>query len=170
MLEDFRNGLVDWYLTTSYPIVNAMRLSSMVLGVGWMNYLWHLLIKPIPVFLWPDKPLINFNLEGTYILYGRIASISTFTMLGEAMFYGGQYGFLYLMVCFGFISKIVELLLMNKNALFLVPYGYLLCCTMILIRSTFSDYCSTILNILPPLLIITFGLKFIMHIPSTRNK
>jgi len=170
VLGNLRDALEDWYLTTSYPIVNAMNLSRTVSGVGWLNYLWHLIIKPIPFLLWPDKPLVNMNLEGTYMLYGRISSISTFTMLGEGMYYGGQYGFLFLMVLFGLISKMVELLLMNKNALFAVPYVYVLCSTLIMIRSTFSDYCSTILNILPPLLIITFGLKFIMHIPSTRNK
>lgn len=171
VLEDIRSGrelssLVpdldgmtnQLFLTTSVPVSNAVLLEQSGYRGSLPEYLFALAIRPIPVFLWPTKPVRIFNYESTFLIYQRAIGpenpISTFTMYGEGQYYGGRFGFILLMALFGLASKLGEKAFAYKSGLFIVPLVFLIFNSAILLRSTFLDYYSYILNTIIPLALV----------------
>jgi hypothetical protein len=97
----------------------------------------------IPRSAWDDKPNEQYNYEMTYqltgLLVGHGTSVITSTMLGEAWYYFGWTGTIWLMLMFGFSAYSFESILtksMNSIGLFFNIF-YI---TIIYIRSTFLAY------------------------------
>ena len=97
----------------------------------------------IPRSIWNDKPNEQYNYEMTYRLTGSIigqgTSVVTSTMLGEAWYYFGWSGTIWLMLMFGFSAYFFEYVL-SRNIYFLGLFFEIFYLTVIYIRSTFLTY------------------------------
>jgi hypothetical protein len=100
----------------------------------------------IPRSVWKDKPLEQYNYEMTYQLTGQMigqgTSVKTSTMLGEAWYYFGWSGAIWLMLLFGLFAYSYENLL-SRNIYSLGLFFRIFYLTIIYIRSTFLTYYQT---------------------------
>ncbi len=110
------------------------------------NYFLTMATFLIPRSIWKDKPLEQYNYGITYQLTGLIVgqgtSVKTSTMLGEAWYYFGWSGAIWLMLLFGLSAYIYENLL-GRNVYSLGLFFKIFYLTIIYIRSTFLTYFQT---------------------------
>ena len=108
-----------------------------------INYFKSMLGFLIPRAIWHDKPDEQFNYEITYILSGKPIgkgnSVITTTMLGEAWYYFGWSGTIWLMLIFGFTVYAFDRLF-ALDPLLLGGYFILLYQGFIQIRSTYLTF------------------------------
>ncbi len=98
----------------------------------------------VPRAVWPAKPNLQYNIEMTELLtglrVGRDTSIVTTTMLGEAWFYGGVGGTIWLLLLFGATAYLAERVLGGSAIELAGLFFATLFQTLIMVRSTFLTY------------------------------
>lgn len=108
-----------------------------------VNYFASMATFLIPHAIWPDKPTELYNYDMTYFLtgmsVGKGTSVVTSTMLGEAWYYFGWTGTIWLMLLFGFAAYTFERVLTSRLVL-IGLYFNIVYLTFIQIRSTFLTY------------------------------
>jgi hypothetical protein len=126
---------------------NSVEPATAILTQNWrgnsLEYLISLIGFLIPRSLWPDKPLIMYNFEITYLYTGNWPkpgnSIVTSTILGEAWYYFGVTGTFTLLVVFGAYAQLIEVML-SRTVWTLGIYYSTIYLSFILVRSTFLTY------------------------------
>jgi len=117
--------------------------SSSILRGDPINYLTNMVVFIIPRSLWEDKPYENYNYWMTIQLTGHSIgvgnSVLTTTMLGEAWYYFGVSGTIWLMLIFGFYSYFLEWFLTRHYYTFGV-FIQMTILAFIQIRSTFLTF------------------------------
>ena len=89
----------------------AMNARPATLELG-MNYLFRMVVLPVPRLFWPAKPDLDPNIEMTEAHVGRsfsrIGSVFLFTPLGEGIFYFGYLGLLLIPFLYGLTVSLLE--------------------------------------------------------------
>ena len=123
----------------------------------------------IPRSIWNNKPNLQYNYDMTYLLTGMLigqgTSVITSTMLGEAWYYFGWSGTIWLMLVFGFFAYFFESFLGN-NIYFLGLFFEIFYLTIIEVRSEFIAYYQSGIAALVAAMVV----KVIVELLSARRK
>jgi oligosaccharide repeat unit polymerase len=129
---------------------NSVEPATAILTQNWrgdpLDYVISLVSFLIPRSIWPEKPLLLYNVEITFLYSGAWPGpgnpIITSTMLGEAWYYFGVAGTFILMVLFGAYAQLLDVIL-SRTIWTLGIYYAIIYLSFILIRSTFLTYYQT---------------------------
>lgn len=140
----------------------SLVLSDQVRG-NWRDYVLSMATFFIPRAVWPSKPALMYNYEITYMYTGKSigqgTSVVTSTMLGEAWYYFGWSGTIWLMLLFGITSQFAERFL-TRHPLTLGMYFLVLYNSFIMVRSTFLTYYQQAVAAILAGLVLTWLVRF----------
>jgi hypothetical protein len=128
------------------------------------NYFLAIATFMIPRSIWHEKPKEEYNYEMTYqltgLMIGQGTSVKTSTMLGEAWYYFGRSGAIWLMLMFGFAAYSYEKAL-TANVYVIGLYFKIFYLTITYVRSTFLTYYQTGIQAVLTALLILGAIKLL---------
>lgn len=124
-------------------VIPASKILRVDLRGNTEDYLTSMVTFIIPRAIWPNKPILLYNYDISYLMTGSLVgqgtSVITSTMLGEAWYYFGWIGTILLMFMFGVTAQVLERFL-TRDLLTLGIYFIVWFNSFVLIRSTFLTY------------------------------